>query len=192
MVAEIPTAQRLEVSRVPVREAMMVLGQDGLLVFEDNGRCHVRTLTPQDYEEIYSVRLMLETEGFRLAALHYTEDDLQGLRENIRQMERAKSLNRVTLLDIDFHDRIMEMGRQSRLMHLWSVMRSQVQLFTATLQREISSVITNIREVSVEAHLKCLRGIESSDPDMAKKCAIEHLGPWSEWLRSTRPEESAQ
>ncbi len=168
----------------------MVLGQDGLLVFEDNGRCHVRTLMPQDYEEIYGVRLMLETEAFRLAALHYTEGDLQGLRENIRQMERAKSLNRVTLLDIDFHNRVMEMGRQSRLMHLWSVMRSQVQLFTATLQREINSVITNIREVSVEAHLKCLRGIESGDPDMAKKCAIEHLEPWIEWLRLTRPEES--
>ena len=45
MLAEIPTAQRLEVSRVPVREAFRELGHDGLLVFEANGRCRVRTLT---------------------------------------------------------------------------------------------------------------------------------------------------
>lgn len=192
MVAEVPTAQRLGVSRVPVREAMMVLEQDGLLVFEDNGRCHVRTLTAQDFAEIYGVRLMLETEAFRLASLNHTQADLQGVRENIRQMERAKSLHRVTLLDIDFHNRVIEIGRQSRLIHLWRVIRSQVQLFTATLQREISCVITNVREVSVESHEKCLRGIESGDPEMARNCAIEHLEPWNEWLTSTRPEGRVQ
>jgi len=191
MVAEIPTAQRLSVSRVPVREAMMVLEHDGLLVFEENGRCRVRTLTARDFDEIYEVRLMLETEAFRLAALNHAEADLKTLRDGIRQMERARTLSRVTLLDIEFHDRIVEMSRQSRLLYLWKTMRSQIQLFTAILQREISSVISNVRDVSVEAHEKCLRGIESRNPDLAKQCAIEHLEPWSRWLKTTRPEGGA-
>lgn len=191
MVAEIPTAQRLNVSRVPVREAMMVLEHDGLLVFEDNGRCRVRTLTARDFDEIYEVRLMLEAEAFRLAAVNHTLADIKTLRDCIRQMERARTLNRVTLLDIKFHDHIVEMSRQSRLLYLWKTMRSQVQLFTATLQREISSVITNVRDVSVEAHEKCVVGIESRDPDLARQCAIEHLEPWSKWLKTTRPEGGA-
>ncbi len=191
MVAEIPTAQRLDVSRVPVREALMVLEQDGLLVCEDNGRCRVRTLTTRDFDEIYGVRLMLESESFRLAATAHTQADLQSLRDNLRQMARAKSLHRVTVLDIEFHDRIMQISRQSRLMHLWRVMLSQIQLFTATLQREISSVSTNVQDVSLEAHEHCLRGIESGDPDLARRCAIDHLEPWNEWLKSTRPESRA-
>lgn len=191
MLAEIPTAQRLEVSRVPVREAFRELEHDGLLVFEANGRCHVQTLTARDFDEIYNVRLMLETESFRLAALNHSEPDLKALRNNIRKMERARSLNRMTLLDIEFHDQIMEMSRQSRLIHLWGVMRSQIQLFTAILQREISSMITNVRDVSVEAHVKCVSGIESRDPDLARQCAIEHLGPWNKWLKTTRPEGGA-
>lgn len=187
MLAEIPTAQRLEVSRVPVREAFRELEHDGLLVFEANGRCRVRTLTARDFDEIYNVRLMLETESFRLAALNHSEPDLKALRNNIRQLERVRSLNRMTLLDIEFHDQIMEMSRQSRLIHLWGVMRSQIQLFTAILQREISA-IKNIRDISIEAHEKCLRGIESRDPNLAKQCAIDHLEPWSGWLKSTRLE----
>lgn len=191
MVAEIPTARRLNVSRVPVREAMMVLEHDGLLVFEDNGRCRVCALTARDFHEIYEVRLMLECEAFRLAALNHTSADLKMLQDCIRQMERARTLNRVTLLDIEFHDRIVEMSRQSRLMYLWKIMRSQIRLFTAILQREISSVITNVRDVSVEAHEKCLRGVESRDADLARQCAIEHLEPWSKWLKTTRPEDGA-
>jgi DNA-binding GntR family transcriptional regulator len=187
MVAEIPTAQRLNVSRVPVREALVVLEHDGLLVFEENGRCRVRVLTACDFEEIYEVRIMLEAEAFRLAALNHTSADMKSLRDCIRQMERVRTLNRVTLLDIEFHDQIMEMSRQSRLIHLWGVMRSQIQLFTAILQREISAV-RNIRDISIEAHEKCLRGIESRDPNLARQCAIDHLEPWSGWLKSTRLE----
>jgi hypothetical protein len=33
-----------------------------------------------------------------------------------------------------------------------------------------------------------LRGIESRDPNLAKQCAIDHLEPWSGWLKSTRLE----
>jgi DNA-binding GntR family transcriptional regulator len=163
------------------------LEHDDLLVFEANGRCRVRTLTARDFDEIFNVRLMLETESFRLAALNHSEPDLKALRNNIRQMERVRSLNRMTILDIEFHDQIMEMSRQSRLIHLWGVMRSQIQLFTAILQREISA-IKNIRDISIEAHEKCLRGIESRDPNLARQCAIDHLEPWSGWLKSTRLE----
>lgn len=191
MVAEIPTAQRLEVSRVPVREELMVLEQDGLLVCEDNGRCRVRMLTSCDFDEIYGIRLMLESESFRLAATTHTQADLQRLRDNLRQTERAGSLQRVTVLDLEFHDRIMQISGQSRLMHLWRAMLSQIQLFSAILQREISSVITNVQDVSLEAHEHCLRGIESGDPDLARRCAIDHLEPWNEWLKSTRPESRA-
>src|SRR5262245_32598413 len=63
MVAEIPTANRLGVSRVPVREAISVLEREGLLVSEKRGRSSVRLLSPRDMEEISEARMLLEGES---------------------------------------------------------------------------------------------------------------------------------
>src|SRR5580698_9135113 len=78
-VAEIPTAERLSVSRVPVREALLVLEQEGLLVFGPRGRACVRTLSPGDHLEIYHARLSLEVAASRLAAERRSEDDLAAM-----------------------------------------------------------------------------------------------------------------
>ena len=75
--AEIPTAERLGVSRVPVREAMLVLDQEGLLEFGPRGRARVRSLSPGDHVEIYHARLPLEKEAARLVAERRSEDDLE-------------------------------------------------------------------------------------------------------------------
>ena len=169
-IAEIPTAERLGTSRVPVREAMLVLEREGLLVFEKRGRCSVRQLTPRDMDEIYEVRLLLEGESFRLAARNHTLDDLEKLEDNIEQMARARTLARITLLDIEFHDLIVAATRQSRLQHLWQVMRGQIQLFTAVLQREFEQRMQTVREVTVATHRKCVRVIRSR----REEAATEH------------------
>ena len=185
MVAEIPTAQRLGVSRVPVREATLVLERDGLLVFEARGRCRVRTLTARDFNEIYSVRLLLEVEAFKLAACNHTSDDLIRLEANIKLMARARSLARMTLLDIEFHDLILEAGRQTRLQHLWRVMRGQIQLFTAALQREYNQAKSTGPETTVASHLEALRIIKSRHEQAAEECARRHLKSWEDWMRTT-------
>lgn len=185
MVAEIPTAERLGVSRVPVREATLVLERDGLLEFEGRGRCRVRTLTQVDLHEIYDVRLLLEMEMFRLAARNHTPHDLKAMRENIEQLKRARSLSQVTLLDIEFHDLVATAARQSRLSHLWRIMRGQIQLFTAYLQREVAQVKFAVREAAVSGHNDCLSIIESRDENAAAECARGHLQLWDQWLRAS-------
>ncbi len=190
MLAEIPTAERLGVSRVPVREATLVLERDGLVVFEGRGRCRVRALTTQDFYEIYGVRLMLEVEAFRLAAIHHIPKDLIALEANIQQMSKARSLARMTLLDIEFHDLIVQASRQSRIQHLWRTMRGQIQLFTAALQRELNQVTSAVRETATKSHHECLLTLKSRQEEKAMQAAREHLQPWEEWLQSTRRTEN--
>src|SRR5689334_10575926 len=49
-------AAQLGVSRVPIREALVELGQEGLVDFDPRGRCRVRTFTEEDFEELFSMR----------------------------------------------------------------------------------------------------------------------------------------
>jgi DNA-binding GntR family transcriptional regulator len=186
MLAEIPTAERLGVSRVPVREALLVLERDGLLVFDARGRCRVRTLSARDLEEIYETRLLLERESFRLAAMRHTVEQLSAMRRNIVCMEKARSIVRVTLLDIEFHDLIVEAADHSRIAHLWAIMRGQIQIFTASLQRQLYEVADNVRETSVATHRECLEIIASRDAGAAAEAARKHLQTWREWLLANR------
>ena len=188
MVAEIPTAARLGVSRVPVREATRALERDGLLVFEPSGRCRVRELNARDFAEIYEIRMLLEVEAFRLAARFHTAEDVERLAANIAKMDRARSLAQVTLLDIEYHEWVLAAARQSRLLALWKMMRGQIQLFTATAQRELQLGRVNVQQTSVENHREGLRIIQSRCEIAAMEYARGHLNGWGEWLEKTNLE----
>ena len=182
VLAEIPTAERLGVSRVPVREATLVLERDGLLVFDERGRCRVRSLDDRDFEEIYEIRLLLECEVFRLAAIRRTDAQITLLERNIAQMERAKSIAKVSLLDIEFHELMLQAADNSRLTRLWEIMRGQIQLFTASLQRQVNDLTADVRETSAAAHRECLSVIISRDSERAADTARHHLDAWRKWL----------
>lgn len=191
VLAEIPTSERLAVSRVPVREATLVLEREGLLVFDGRGRCRVRSLTARDLNEIYDVRLMLERECFRLAAVRRTAQQLRDMDANIEHMASARTLAHVTLLDIEFHDLIVEAADHSRWGHLWRMMRGQIQLFTASVQRDLNEVTSAVRESSVIAHRECLEVIRAQREDAAATCATKHLRAARRWLLAKRRDGSS-
>src|SRR5262245_30025920 len=77
--AEATMAGRLNVSRVPVREALVTLEREGLVVFNDHGRACVRVFTEQDFAEIVSLRTTLQVMSAKLAAVKHTTEDLERL-----------------------------------------------------------------------------------------------------------------
>ena len=136
-------------------------------------------------EEIYAARLLLERESFRLAAIRHTPGQLAAMRRrNIARMERARSLVRVSLLDIEFHELIVEAANHARLAHLWAIMKGQIQIFTASLQRQLFEIADDVQETSVATHLDCLRVIASGDAARAedrRAAASETCGSGCSW-----------
>lgn len=182
MVAEIPTAERLGVSRVPVREATLALEHEGLLVLQSNGRRRVRILSGDDFREIYSVRRMLEVEAFRLAAIHHTPSDIASLNANVGQMQKSRSLARLTFLDIEFHTLVAKASQNSRLLDLFLFIRGQIQLFTAMLQRELSQSKEEIQRITLDAHREGIAAIQSRDEGRAARFACTHIEGWFEHI----------
>lgn len=186
MIAEIPTANRLGVSRLPIREATLMLEREGLLVLEGRGRRRIRSLTARDLGEILDIRLMLEPKLAALAAESRTDADLDALDENVEELGSAKRLSRVSLLDIEFHDLIAAASHHSRLAHMWRVMGGQIQLFTAALQRRQECADIAIRDATREGHREILDYVRAQDAPGAAACVEKHLQSWKPFVERIR------
>lgn len=99
-------AARLDVSRTPVREALLRLRQEGMVV--QNKGWFVRDHDPDEVLEYLEARAVLESATARLAASRITEDQLAALLELIEQMEQTQNRREVNALNSRFHAIITE------------------------------------------------------------------------------------
>ncbi|HEY3899877.1 MAG TPA: GntR family transcriptional regulator [Chthoniobacter sp.] len=181
-VVEIPTASRLGVSRVPVREAMLVLEQEGLLVFGPRGRAQVRSLSPGDHLEIFHARLPLEKAAARLAAERHVEEDFAPMEANIAATRRARTLAEVSLLDLDFHELVFRAARSPWLFRFWGLLRGELALWLARLHREENSVTRRVRESTSDTHSEYLALLRARKGAAAERHIETHLRYWLEWM----------
>jgi len=114
-------------SRIPVRDALRRLHQEGLVVADERGGYRVATWGPEDVEEVYALRLLLEPEALRLAGPRLSEEELNELEALQSQMEEAASegdLDRYVDLNRSFHFFLYEAAGRRRLFQfiqtLWS------------------------------------------------------------------------
>src|SRR5262245_1694728 len=76
-------AADLRVSKIPLREALARLEQDGLVVSQPNRGFFVRPMSPEEAEEIYALRLKLEPDAAAVASLKATESDHERARQTL-------------------------------------------------------------------------------------------------------------
>ncbi|HBQ86706.1 MAG TPA: hypothetical protein DD811_09550, partial [Syntrophomonas sp.] len=88
-IIERKVADKLSVSRTPVREAIRKLEQEGLVNYVPNRGAIVASLSATDVWEIYTIRSVLEGLAVRLAAQHLNSADMAEIEELMSQMEQA-------------------------------------------------------------------------------------------------------
>lgn len=117
-------AERLEVSRSPVREALHRLEEEKLLSSGSSGGMRVTVLSQRDVEEIYEVRAALERLVGRLVVSKITKPVVAELHEMIVQMERASQAGDVLAecaADMVFHQHLAKLtGNRT----LWDALRA--------------------------------------------------------------------
>ena len=94
-VSEAALAERLGVSRTPVREALNRLRNEGLIVLERYRKGYVASFTADDLREIFRLRATLEGEAARGAALRIGEEDLARMEALQDEMERSWNFQRL-------------------------------------------------------------------------------------------------
>jgi DNA-binding GntR family transcriptional regulator len=184
LLAESAVARELGVSRVPVREALFALERDGLVEFSQTGRAYVKELSPHDFEELYALRLALEPVAARLAAPALREDSSR-LDNNIKATRKAPTLLRLTHLDLDFHEIILEASGNGRLLKLWHSLRSELELWLGRLNRSKHLHARGTREETVGSHEELMQAFKTKSPAECERMMRQHIIGWREWLPTT-------
>ncbi|NJK44266.1 MAG: GntR family transcriptional regulator [Pleurocapsa sp. SU_196_0] len=173
--AEIALAERLGVSRTPVREAVQRLAQDGLVEVAPNRGAKVRGVSAQEVEDVYAVREVLDGLAARLAASHRTKNDLRTMREALERLERAnpQDFGAQVAADLEFHNAIAIASKNAALettLRGLSQGVARVKLLTRAYNQSLTTR---------DAHTQILEAIERGDATDAEERARGHVRHFS-------------
>ena len=179
-VAEAHLAAKLDVSRGPVREALVQLEREGLVVFDPRGRCRVRTLTVEDFEELSGLRLQLESMSVELAAKKLDAADRAALEDNLARCAAAATLADLGHLDLEFHDLVMRAARHQRLLACWQTIASQVEWWILRNYRRHAGGEKSARALVLKSQRDLYDAIRSGNPKRAVAEIRTHVDRWCE------------
>lgn len=164
-------AELLGISRAPVRDALIQLETEGLVVTKPNGR-HVVELNDRDIRELHQVRSALEKLAVELAAQSITPDNRQALVAKLRDMQEAIGRrDRLAYIksDVDLHRLIWQQAGNS---HLYTILNSMAG-------RIAVSVSSNAEfydwEETLAVHEELVNCINAGDAPGAINSVAQHM-----------------
>ena len=170
---EMDLSRQLGVSRAPIREALRILNSEGLVETIPYHGTTVRRLTKVDIEEIYSLRILLETYAMERVIETCEPADLRCLRQMVDGMVTAGDigdLKAVNALDRDFHDALIEMSGHHLLQSMWQMVAMKVRQVMALVNRRNTDLTQIARN-----HLPLLDAMEAGDVARASEILRGHV-----------------
>jgi DNA-binding GntR family transcriptional regulator len=168
-------AAMLDVSRGPVREALVQLEREGLVLVRRHRGATVARLSRGDLEDVYSLRLALERLAIQRATRYATDQDFAAMEAVLAAFDVAlshgPSEKEVAELDVRFHDLIYQAARHQRLYDCWANLKSQIYIFL--LSRNV--VDPDFREITVKSHAALLEAIRTRADARATTEIEDHL-----------------
>jgi GntR family transcriptional regulator, gluconate operon transcriptional repressor len=186
---EAKIADRLNVSRGPVREAFKLLRSEGLLQEEPRRGTFVVRLLPADIREIYGLRAAIEGRAAREIADRGDTDAVEELRTRLDAIDEAVSSGEpasVFRRDLEFHDALCRLSGNDRLHEVFS---RYVPTLRALLRLD-EHVYRSLDDIAME-HRPLLEAIEARDSARAAELAAhhcDHAGELIAGLIDARPE----
>lgn len=170
---EVKLAEKMGVSRTPVREAIRMLELEGLVDMLPRKGAHVAELSAKDIMDVLEVRASMDSLATRLAAERITDEEIKELRQI--QVQFANYVEKNNLQgsikkDVEFHELIYRASRNDRLLQIANNLREQVQRFRVIYLKDYSSPKNLIKE-----HEDICDAISSRNLDMAQKYAQIHI-----------------
>ena len=170
---EIALAERLGVSRTPIREAMRKLELEGLVVMIPRRGAQVANITEKDLNDVLEVRIALENMAIEKACQNMTEDSMSKLWVAAKAFERTTAegdLVKMAEADVAFHEIIYQASDNRRLIQVLNNLREQIYRYRVEYLKEEET-----RNLLVREHEEMTRAIRERDVKNAQRIAYQHI-----------------
>ncbi|MDO4292459.1 MAG: GntR family transcriptional regulator [Eubacteriales bacterium] len=170
---EIHLADKLGVSRTPIREAIRKLELEGLVTMIPRRGAEVAQITEKNLRDVLEVRRALDALAVELACERITEEELTQLRqacEHFIQVTREGNANQVARADVDLHDIILRASGNERLMQMISKLSQQMYRYRLEYVKD-----ANNYERLIEEHRRIYEAIRSRDKEKGAEAIKNHI-----------------
>ena len=162
-------AQRLGVSRMPVREALQILSGEGLVEFRKNRGAIVRNISKDYIREHFEVRLILECEAVVRACTRMTDlARLEYIHEEQRKAIETNDIDGTNLCNLAFHKHIWDNAGNTKLEaileNLWNGLSIGTVVVPAVHMHK-----------SYDEHGLIIKAIEERKPEDARSIMSRHI-----------------
>jgi DNA-binding GntR family transcriptional regulator len=166
-------ANQLGISKIPLREALQQLENDGLVTRIPYRGVHVSNISTREAAEISAIRGVLEGLAARLAAKRLTDEQLEqaeAILDEAEQALRQEDHDLCIAKGKEFHDFIIARCGNSELPPLLETLDNRFHRF-----RLLSNHIRGRTAHSLREHRRVLKALKRRDPDAVERAMREHL-----------------
>lgn len=170
---EIALAQKLGVSRTPIREAIRKLELEGLVTMTPRKGAVVAKITFKDLKDVLEVRKNLEELAVELACSRATEEDIIEMKKLHQEFIETLEQDDLTIIaeaDVKFHDFIYGMADNKRLIQILNNLREQMYRYRLEYIKD-----DTMRFNLDDEHAMIIDAIENKDVAKAKEYINIHI-----------------
>ncbi len=170
---EVTIANKLGVSRTPVREAIRMLELEGLVVMIPRKGAEVANITVKDLKDALEVRMAIEALSVRLACTRIDEKGREELKQvciAFREAINSKLVPAIVEADEAFHNTIYKLSKNPRLINIAQNLREQVYRYRVEYVKDFS-----YHDNLVTEHDQITNAILLGDANTAERVMNEHI-----------------
>ena len=155
---EIALAEKLGVSRTPIREAIRKLELEGLVVMAPRKGAKVASITERDLNDVLEVRKGMEELAIRLAC------------EKFLNLIDSENLTELAEVDVEFHDIIYATTNNKRLIQLLNNLREQMYRYRIEYLKDSA-----VRRQLAKEHKSICEALRTHDKESALRYVYVHI-----------------
>ena len=171
---EVQLSEELGFTRTPVREAIIRLESEGLVVSFPNRGAFVAKLSAKEIEDLFDVREAVETKAAALVIRRANREQLDELQNGLSiHGKRLKDANNADYRppSLDFHEALIKLSQNQHLIDIWHSMRSKLRL-----ARISSAMLAQRYKKAHQEHERILHLIYNGETENVRTLLIDHIG----------------
>ncbi|WP_425405520.1 GntR family transcriptional regulator [Hwanghaeella sp.] len=173
--AESTIAKQMDLSRAPVREALRLLENSGLVEYKNNRGFFVHSITTASLEQLYELRIVIETAAIARLVQTNAEEAVRLLEDQVEEMRRL-SIDPGDIMahvdaDMEFHRLICSASGNPRFLQMFDQISNEIRFVILVIGRLYDDAMT-----VTKTHEPIIAAIEARDAEAAVAALRYHLG----------------